>query len=120
MQKILGCMLPCYSVIMNHQLFDGLNLNTLIRGYKMQYFDIKNTILLIAAIPIALISRSCTSSDDAATTSTTATSTTSTGTTTDTQSSVSTPANFATILSETISPTPVSYTHLTLPTTPYV
>ena len=76
----------------------------------MKYFDIKNTILLIAAIPIALISSSCTSSDDAATTSTTATSTTSddtttTGTTTDTQSSVSTPANFATILSETISPT---------------
>jgi len=103
-------MLHYYSVFLDHQLFDGLNLNTLIRGYKMKYFDIKNTILLIAAIPIALISSSCTSSDDAATTSTTATSTTSddtttTGTTTDTQSSVSTPANFATILSETISPT---------------
>ena len=73
----------------------------------MKYFDIKNTILLIAAIPIALISSSCTSSDDAATTATTTTSddTTTTGTTTDTQSSVSTPANFATILAETISPT---------------
>ena len=107
---MLRGMLHYYSVFLDHQLFDGLNLNTLIRGYKMKYFDIKNTILLIAAIPIALISSSCTSSDDAATTSTTATSTTSddtttTGTTTDTQSSVSTPANFATILSETISPT---------------
>jgi len=73
----------------------------------MKYIDIKNTILLIAVIPIALISSSCTSSDDAATTTaatTTSDDATTTGTTTDTQSSVSTPDNFATILSETISP----------------
>jgi hypothetical protein len=73
----------------------------------MKYFNIKNTILLIAVILIALISSSCTSSDDAATTTaatTTSDDTTTTGTTTDTQSSVSTPDNFATILSETISP----------------
>jgi hypothetical protein len=73
----------------------------------MKYFNIKNTILLIAVILIALISSSCTSSDDAATTNaatTTSDDTTTTGTTTDTQSSVSTPDNFATILSETISP----------------
>jgi hypothetical protein len=75
----------------------------------MKYFNIKNTILLIAVILIALISSSCTSSDDAATTNaatTTSDDTTTTGTTTDTQSSVSTPDNFATILAESVSLTP--------------
>ena len=109
---MLRAMLHYYSVFLDHQFFDSLNLNTLIRGYKMKYFDIKKTLVLFAvAMLITLFAISCTSSDDGTatttdntTTTTTTDATTTSGTTTDNQTSVSTPANFATILAETISP----------------
>ena len=75
----------------------------------MKYLFIKSLIILVTAVTVFLFAVSCTSSSDnssSSSSSSTGTSdeTTTTGTTVDNQSSVSTPANFATILSETISP----------------
>ena len=73
----------------------------------MKYFDIKKaTLFFVGAMLITLFAISCSSSDSdsASSTATSAATTTSGSTATDNQSSVSTPANFETILAETISP----------------
>ena len=71
----------------------------------MKYLYTKILIIFVTAVTITFIAVSCSdSSDDSSSSSSSSTETTTTGTTVDTQSSVSTPANFATILLETISP----------------
>ena len=71
----------------------------------MKYLYKNILIIFVTVVTGSFFGVSCTSSDDSSSSgSSSSTGTTTTGTTVDTQSSVSTPANFATILSETISP----------------
>ena len=74
----------------------------------MKYLYAKILIILVTAVTVSLFAVSCSSSNSSSSSSSssteTTTETTTSGTTVDTQSSVATPDNFATILLETISP----------------
>ena len=72
---------------------------------KMKFFNKITLTIFLLTIIVILFTVSCTSSDNSSTTtSASSDETTNTGTTVDTQSSVATPDNFATILLETIDP----------------
>ena len=76
----------------------------------MKFFNLKNSNILFYLITILLFFHSCTSSDSDSSSNTTATTTsdetTTTGTTVDSQTSIATPSNFASILLESVSLTP--------------